>query len=239
MTVNPTSAIASLLLLSGSLAGASLLVACAPVPHLDEYTPKRRDYESPVALEGRQEARLNGALFSASGGGTYLFADQRAMRMGDIVTVVIKEEADANRDVETDMTREASNSLSLDKFFGVLKALGIDDKIQVGGGSTSDFHSRGMSKRTEYLTATVPAIVRQVLPNGNLFVEGHRAILVNNEEQHFYLSGVVRPVDIDGSNSVPSFLVADAEIEFTGRGVMSEKQKPGWLQRGLDIGSPF
>ena len=89
------------------------------------------------------------------------------------------------------------------------------------------------------LEATVPALVREVLPSGNLFIEGHRVVLVNNEEHHFYISGLVRPVDIKGDNSVFSSLIADAEIEFTGRGVITDRQQPPWLQKGLDLGRPF
>jgi flagellar L-ring protein precursor FlgH len=64
-------------------------------------------------------------------------------------------------------------------------------------------------------------------------------VLVNNEEQHFYISGVVRPIDIDGENSVKSSMVADAEIEFTGRGVLSDNTRKGWLARRLGFLWPF
>jgi flagellar L-ring protein FlgH len=77
------------------------------------------------------------------------------------------------------------------------------------------------------------------LPNGNLFVEGHRVVLVNNEEHHFYISGVVRPIDIDQENSVKSSMIADAEIEFTGRGVLSDNQQQGWLSRYFGWMWPF
>jgi flagellar L-ring protein precursor FlgH len=82
-------------------------------------------------------------------------------------------------------------------------------------------------------------VVRKVLPNGNLFVEGHRVVLVNSEEHHFYISGVVRPIDIDGENSVKSSMVADAEIEFTGQGVVSDSQRQGWLNRFFGYFWPF
>ena len=105
--------------------------------------------------------------------------------------------------------------------------------------SSADFKAEGATGRTERLTATVPAIVRKVLPNGNLFIEGHRVVLVNDEEQHFYISGVVRPIDIDQENSVKSTMVADAEIEFTGNGVLSDNQRQGWLSRYLGWIWPF
>ena len=75
--------------------------------------------------------------------------------------------------------------------------------------------------------------------NSNLFIEGHRVILVNDEEHHFYVSGLARPLDILEDNSIDSSRIADLQMEFTGRGVITEKQHPGWLQRGLDIIAPF
>jgi flagellar L-ring protein FlgH len=109
-----------------------------------------------------------------------------------------------------------------------LKAAGSPDKsydLGISGNSSSAFNANGQTGRTERLTATVPSVVRKVLPNGNLFVEGHRTVLVNSEEQHFYISGVIRPIDIDQDDSVKSSALADAEIEFTGQGVLSENQQ--------------
>ena len=82
-------------------------------------------------------------------------------------------------------------------------------------------------------------MVRKVLPNGNLFVEGHRVMLVNTEEQHFYISGVVRPIDIDQENSVKSSMVADAEIEFVGARRPHRQPAPGLLSRYLGWLWPF
>ena len=124
---------------------------------------------------------------------------------------------------------------------GLLKKLpkSLDPNLAIGGGSTNSFQSKGDTGRTESLTATVPAVVTKVFSNGNLFVEGHRVILVNAEEHHFYISGVVRPIDIAQDNSVLSSYVADAEIEFTGRGVLSDNQKPGLFARFWNWIWPF
>jgi flagellar L-ring protein precursor FlgH len=83
------------------------------------------------------------------------------------------------------------------------------------------------------------AIVTQVLPNGNLVIEGKRLVRVNNEEQVMILSGVIRPRDVAADNSILSTLVADAKIFYSGEGVIADKQRPGWLSRGLDKFSPF
>jgi len=218
---------------------ASQVLACS-VTHIGEYVPKRRAYESPVDLGAQAQTASNGSLFNSTHSATYLFSDHRAMRVGDIVTVRIDEQANAKRGATTELGRESDTKLNFDLLFGMLKAA----QNATGGnlfeaGSSSDFRGSGQTTRTDRLEATVPAVVMQVLPNGNLFIEGHRVVLVNHEEHHFYLSGVVRPVDIETDNSVTSSLLADAEIEFTGRGTISEKQEPPWLQRGLDLIKPL
>ncbi|MDP6943445.1 MAG: flagellar basal body L-ring protein FlgH [Myxococcota bacterium] len=218
---------------------ASQLLACG-VSHIGDYVPKRRAYESPVEMAGGDLTTSNGSLFNTAHNGTYLFSDHRAMRMGDIVTVRINERADAKRGATTELGRNSETKLNFDVLFGLIKAA----QQATGGnlfeaGSGTEFKGTGQTTRSERLEATVPAVVMQVLPNGNLFIEGHRVVLVNNEEHHFYISGVVRPVDIETDNSVTSSLIADAEIEFTGRGVITEKQDPPWLQRGLDLVKPF
>ena len=157
-----------------------------------------------------------------------------------VVTVRIDEKANAKRGATTELGRDSATDLDFDLAFGLIKAA----QAATGGklfesGMSSDFKGSGQTTRTERLEATVPAVVMKVLPNGNLFIEGHRVVLVNNEEHHFYLSGVVRPVDIETDNSVASRFMADAEIEFTGRGAISEKQEAPWLQRGLDYVRPF
>jgi flagellar L-ring protein precursor FlgH len=220
----------------------SLLGSCAST-HIGEYVPKRRTYKSPVSFDQKAAAGTNGSLFRANHAATYLFADHRAMRTGDIVTVRVEEKADAKRGASTDLLRESDTSVKIGAFLGLLSSLkastGITNDELIGMGTRSAYRGAGNSSRSENLEATVPALVREVLPSGNLFIEGHRVVLVNNEEHHFYISGLVRPVDIKGDNSVVSSLIADAEIEFTGRGVISDRLEQPWLQKGMDIGRPF
>ena len=103
----------------------------------------------------------------------------------------------------------------------------------------SNFKGAGRTTRNDRLRATVPAMVRRVLPNGDLFIEGHRVVLVNDEEHHFYISGVIRPDDIDGQGQVLSSRMADAQIEFTGRGDLTRGASKGWLSSILDVVWPF
>ena len=162
------------------------------------------------------------------------------------MVIEIEEIADAKRSSDTDLSRDSSGAsqisanLNLKALTSANAAAGtLTPAVNAAQSTSSKFKGTGSTGRTERLVATVPAVVKKVLPNGNLFVEGHRVVLVNNEEQHFYISGVIRPIDIDGDNSVKSSLVADAEIEFTGRGVMSENQQKGWAQKYLGWLWPF
>ncbi|MFT7625011.1 MAG: flagellar L-ring protein precursor FlgH [Myxococcota bacterium] len=210
-------------------------------PQLGEYSHRKRIYEPPVAFPQATEQASTGSIWTPSMRGNYLFTDQRARSAGDIVTVVVREEADARRGATTKTGRESKMSLALTGLFSVLKELKPDllGAEMLGFESGNEFNGQGSTTRTERLHATVPATVMKVLPNGNLFVEGTRTILVNREEHRFYISGVVRPADISDENMVESERIAEAEIEFNGRGVISDKQGPGALIRAMDQYSPF
>jgi flagellar L-ring protein FlgH len=224
-------------LLVGSVA------SCGPA-HVAKYTPKQRNYEPSSATQAPTTAASPGSLWHEGRPASMLFTDARALRVNDLVVIKIEEVADARRSADTDIDRSSQSSAEVTAFLGLLQKLraldpDLDPNLAVGGSSKTSFRGVGKTGRSEYLSATVPAVVRKVLPNGNLFVEGHRVILVNAEEQHFYISGVVRPIDIDQENSVKSSMVADAEIEFVGRGVLTDNQKQGWLSRMLGWLWPF
>lgn len=221
-------------------AGCAFGAACAPA-HVGSYTPKHRNYDLPSAQTRDDATQSPGSLWHEGRPASMLFTDARALRTNDLVVIKIEEVADAQRRADTDLEHQSSNAAQIDAFLGLLNKIspGLDSSLKIGGSNKTSFRGEGKTARSEYLTATVPATVRKVLPNGNLFVEGHRVILVNNEEQHFYISGVVRPIDIDQENSVKSSMVADAEIEFVGRGVLTDNQSQGWLSRHLGWLWPF
>jgi flagellar L-ring protein FlgH len=226
-----------------ALAMAMLAVAagCGPA-HMGEYTPKHRDYKLPAEGKGEDEPSSPGSLWRDGRPASMLFTDARALHTNDLVVINIEEVANASRSADTSLDRASSSAAKIDAFLGLLKKLKVsasDAGLNIGGSSASSFKGQGSTDRSESLTATVPAVVIKVLANGNLFVEGHRAILVNSEEHHFYISGVVRPIDIDQQNSVKSSVVADAQIEFVGRGDLTDNQRQGWLSRYLGWMWPF
>lgn len=219
-----------------------LLPGC--VNHIKPYKPKQREYQLPVAHPAADAGRASGSLFDPDGPGSRLMTDARAQQVNDLVVIVIDEKATAQRDTATEIARDDTTTARLTEVLGVIREL-QNRHPNFNGAQAMDvafqheFKGEGKTQRNENLQATVPAMVRKVLPNGTLFVEGHRVVLVNNEEHHFYISGVIRPEDIDGNGNVRSSRMADAQIEFVGRGDLTSGTTKGWFSRALDWIWPF
>jgi flagellar L-ring protein precursor FlgH len=225
----------------GSFAGALALAGCGPA-HTGAYKQKKREYTVDTPPDQKAATVSEGSLWQEGRPASMLFTDARALRTNDLLVINVQEIASATRSANTDLEHQSTAAAKIDAFLGLMSKLGkagLDPTLSVGGSSQASFRGEGKSDRSEYLTATVPALVRKVLPNGNLFVEGHRVVLVNDEEQHFYISGVVRPIDIDQQNSVKSSMIADAEIEFVGAGDLTDNQKQGFLARHFGWLWPF
>ncbi len=214
-----------------------LPVGCAAT---HAYVPKHRDYKLPSEMSKDDQPSSSGSLWSNGRAASMLFTDARALRRNDLVIVRIDEVANAQRTANTDLTHNSTMSAEITALYqalGNVQPNPLDAKLTAA--LSHSFQGDGSTGRTDQLTAVVPAIVRDVLPNGNLFIEGHRVVLVNSEEHHFYISGVVRPIDIDEDNSIKSSAIADAEIEFTGEGVLTDNQRNGWLSRFIGWIWPF
>lgn len=171
----------------------------------------------------------------------FFYADRKALRVGDIVTISIIENAKANNTADTDLSRTSSLQASLSQFFGKEKFLRLfkvgDDIIK--SSSDNAFKGSGATTREGQLTATITAIVKEVLPNGNLVIQGTRALGVNHEEQYITITGIIRPDDVNRDNVVLSTQVADASISIGGTGVVGDKQRSGWGTWIFDFIWPF
>jgi flagellar L-ring protein precursor FlgH len=190
----------------------------------------------PVASTARSGSVWRGQL-------TNLFSDQRAGQVGDILTVRIVEVSQASEKATTDTTRDSETAAHISNFFGLETNPNGPWKNPTtlinAGMSKNDFSGTGETTRAGSLSATITARVMDVLPNGNLAIEGKREIYVNNEKKEILLQGIVRPKDISYDNSILSTQVADAKVIYTGIGVVGEKQRPGWMARILDFVWPF
>jgi flagellar L-ring protein precursor FlgH len=154
-----------------------------------------------------------------------LFSDTKARRVGDTLTIVINESASASSQASTKTSK--NESLNYGPGFGPL--LFNIKNFGVSGGINST--ASGSTSRTDSLTASIAVAVVQVLPNGNLVIQGKRRVGMNAETQEITLTGVVRPQDIAYDNTVPSPLVADAQIKYGGRGPVGDKQHDGIISR--------
>ena len=182
-------------------------------------------------------AENDGSLWSEDRPQSFLFSDFKAGRVGDVVTVRIVESSKGNKNASTKTEKDSSLSTSISAFFGM-----PSDKLSQAsvGAETSEKHDgAGSTSRSSELTAVITARVIDVMPNGNLVIDGRREVIVNNETQLLYVTGIVRPEDIGPGNTVLSSYIADAKITYTGSGVVSDKQRMGWFVRLIDKIWPF
>lgn len=180
-------------------------------------------------------------------GSRAFFKDQRANRVGDILTVEVKITDKAKIDNTTKRTRTNADNVGLNGSIGTHIASIIPSAI-IGKGdasslanATSDSSSEGKGEidRSEDITVTVAAVVLQVLPNGNLVIEGRQEIRVNFEVRELLVAGIVRPEDISSGNTIASEKIAEARIAYGGRGQLTDVQQPRYGQQVMDIILPF
>ncbi|VAX31859.1 Flagellar L-ring protein FlgH [hydrothermal vent metagenome] len=183
------------------------------------------------------EKDTKGSLWNENQSRNFFFQDAKASHVGDIVTVRVVENASGSKAAGTSTSRASNLAASATPFFGLpantLTNLGATGDFQ------NSFEGDGTTTRSGSLTADVTAIVVAVYPNGNMMIEGEREVLINNEKEYLSVSGIVRPEDVLQGNTVFSTVIADAKIEYSGTGVVSDKQRPGWFVRILDFIWPF
>jgi len=154
-----------------------------------------------------------------------MYTETKTRQVGDLITLVIVESSQAIQRAETSMGQ--SSEVSVKPGGGILSTL--LPFLKLGGGDQAK--ASGQTARGGTLTAQITTRVVEVLPGGNLRIEGRQVITINDEEQELMVSGIIRPEDITRDNKILSTYVADADIRFTGAGPLGEKQKPGLLTR--------
>lgn len=240
----------------GALSASLLLAGCANVARLGEIgrAPRLADpaelpapaYEPTVADPGAAGRDLpssaeslppSASLFRSSG--RSLFRDQRAARVGDILTVRIDIADQAQVANSTNRSRDAAANAGVPALGGLEKVIGktAGNLLDASGGTKTA--GAGQTARSEKVFLTVAAVVANVLPNGNLVIRGRQQVRVNFELRDLSIAGVVRPEDIDANNTIQHSQIADARIAYGGRGVLTDVQQPGWLQQATDLLSPF
>ena len=159
-----------------------------------------------------------------------LFADQKAIRVGETVTVLVVEVAQASNDATTNTSRASDLSLNASMSTpGGTTSSGATAGIQTGNG----FKGAGSTTNNGVMKAKISAHVDSVYANGNMFISGSRNIIINGDEQIMKVTGIVRPSDIQADNSIYSYSISDAMISYSGKGLINDSQKPGWLTKFL------
>lgn len=181
------------------------------------------------------------SLWNKSRSKRSLFADCKAAEVGDIVTIIITENAEA----EDELSSSTLKNQTMD--MGITSLLNADDKLFPNDSSgaveyprlaldaKNNFKASGDRARKSKITAQIAATVRAIQRNGNLVIEGRRCIVLDGETKNIIFTGVVRPNDISAANTVPSTMIADAQITYDGFGAISDATKPGFLTKLLGI----
>ncbi len=212
----------------------ALVAGCNSAPKRDpEYAPVRPVLPPPVSQD-------NGAIYQ-SGYDIAWFEDIRARRVGDILTIRLVEKTDASKKATTSVTKDNSNSVTNPTLFGTTPqfntpgilpfASNRNNNLGFSLESAHEFSGEGDSAQSNKLTGDITVTVVEVLPNGYLMVRGEKRLGINQGNEYVKLSGIVRPVDIDATNSVLSTKLADPTIVYVGDGPVAESNVMGWLAR--------
>ena len=208
--------------------------------------PTHRPGYKPVSLPmpAIQKAKYGSNSLWRTGARAF-FKDQRAAKVGDILTVLVEISDKAEFDNETRRTRSGTENLSVPGLAGLEVQLakilpqGVNLSTLMNTSSSSTNQGTGTVDREESLTTTMAAVVTQQLPNGNLVIEGKQEIRVNFEVREIVVAGVIRPEDISSENTIPISKIAEARVAYGGRGQISEVQQPRYGQQVMDILLPF
>jgi flagellar L-ring protein precursor FlgH len=168
--------------------------------------------------------------------------DQRAAQVGDLITILVSIQDQAQMQNRTQRARDGTDTMGIPQFFGLQTRwfpppANVSQLVQTNGNQTSD--GDGTLRRNESVTLRLAATVTQVLPTGNLVVAGRQEVRVNAELRELAVQGVIRPQDIASDNTIRHDRLAEARIAYGGRGTLSDLQQPRLGQQILDIVLPF
>ncbi len=178
-------------------------------------------------------------------GSRSFFNDQRASRIGDILTVNIEIDDRAELSNSSNRTRSSSTSAGVGNFFGLEETVGqffngaFDADNMISADAESDHSGNGAINREEKIELTVAAVIVDRLPNGNLVIAGRQEVRINAELRELTVSGVIRPEDVTSDNTINHTEIAEARISYGGRGQISAVQRPNWGQRLGDAIAPW
>ncbi len=233
------------------------LAGCNTLERLEQVgkPPALQPVENPVERPGYQpvsvpmpppeENRSAGANSLWREGASGFFRDQRARRVGDLMTVAVVIDDRAELSSESTRSRANSDQLGIPNFFGYESKLdkifpsAVDPSALVGATSDMSNQGQGGTNRQETIEFNIAAIVTQVLPNGNMVIDGKQEIRVNFEVREISIAGIVRPEDITPQNTISQDKIAELRVGYGGRGQITDVQQPRYGAQVLDIILPY
>ncbi|MCG2629505.1 flagellar basal body L-ring protein FlgH [Bradyrhizobium sp. WYCCWR 13023] len=239
--------------ISALLLTVSALGGCSSIDRLSQIgeQPKLSAIDNPTTQPGYKPVQMpmpkpEVASYNPNSlwrnGSRAFFKDQRAHQVGDLLTVTVNITDKANIENDTQRSRSNKEDSGITDFIGA-KTITQANKILPGriltADSTASSEGKGSVDRKEALQTNVAAVVTQVLPNGNLVVEGKQEIRVNYEIRELIVAGIVRPEDIQSDNTIDSTKIAQARIAYGGRGQIMDVQQPRYGQQVMDVLLPF
>lgn len=242
---------AAVLMMATSLSGCGMWSRLQQVGQEPPLTPitnpvDARNYE-PVSLpmpEAKEHKQAANSLWRQGSDG--FFKDQRAAKVGDIITVQISAKDNALMENEMEQNRDDNkDSMGMSAMFGYEKYLGkvfpdaVDKEGLIDITSNREISGDGKIDRKENINMTMAAVVTQVLPNGNLVIEGTQEIRVSYEVRQLSMRGVIRRADISSDNTIQSSKIAELRVSYGGQGVITDVQQPRYGRQILDIVAPF
>jgi len=213
------------------MAQALLIAACL---FCASRTTPQEEYR-PIVPPAPPPAAANGAIFQASNGYSPLTSGQRAGAVGDVLTIVLVERTQGSSSSTSGTDRNGSIGLTPP----ATGPLSFFQPSDVSMGGNSEFQGRGQTGASNSLNGEITVTVAEVYPNGTMRVRGEKQLRINRGHEFIRLSGLVRFSDVGPDNRVPSTRVADAQIEYLGRGEIARASRQGWLQRFFSMLSPF
>lgn len=213
---------------SVSLLAMGLLSGCNSTPSSYEPLPNDPFYAPIVPEMPVQKISDDGSIFHA-GLSNSLYSDAKARRVGDIITVILRENTSATKSAST--TLEKESEVELDPIVG-LGGNNVNiggESIQLDFSSSNEFEGDSQANQSNNLSGNISVTVIRVLPNNNLIIRGEKWLTLNNGDEYIRLTGIVRPADVNPANEVLSTKIANARIQYSGTGQFAKTQSRGWL----------
>jgi len=205
------------------------LVGCANIEQA-KILPNDPDF-APILPEMEEEPVVpTGSLFKENYVNN-IYSDSKAHRVGDIISVVLSENTQAQKNAKTELTKDNSANLGSVIGLGGAPITFKGDSLEFGYSQNSEFSGDSKSDQSNSLSGNISVHVLKVLQNGNLMIRGEKWMSLNNGDEYVRLTGIIRAQDISSSNTIMSSKVANARIQYAGTGSFADTQEQGWLSK--------